>query len=114
MSKTGQALSGASSSWPDRGLCHWCRYSLARESRTTPEYRLTGGTGFAAAASANLPALLYNLFWKRFNTMGATFSIYGGLIMAVLPKTFSPVVSGTATSLVTSVNFDWFLLRNPS
>ena len=30
---------------------------------------------FAVAASANLPALLYNLFWKRFNTMGAVFSI---------------------------------------
>ena len=50
---------------------------------------------FAVAASANLPALLYNLFWKRFNTMGAVFSIYGGLIMAVLLVTFSPVVSGT-------------------
>ena len=26
---------------------------------------------FAVAASANLPALLFNLFWKRFNTAGA-------------------------------------------
>ena len=39
---------------------------------------------FAVAASANLPALLFNLFWRRFNTVGATFSIYGGLICAVL------------------------------
>jgi cation/acetate symporter len=54
---------------------------------------------FAVAASANLPALLYNLFWKRFNTMGAVFSSYGGLIMAVLLVTFSPVVSGTPMSL---------------
>jgi cation/acetate symporter len=68
---------------------------------------------FAVAASANLPALLYNLFWKRFNTLGATFSIYGGLIMAVLLVTFSPVVSGTPTSLFPSANFDWFPLRNP-
>ena len=68
---------------------------------------------FAVAASANLPALLYNLFWKRFNTMGATFSIYGGLIMAVLLVTFSPVVSGTPTSLFPNANFDWFPLRNP-
>jgi hypothetical protein len=45
--------------------------------------------------------------------MGATFSIYGGLIMAVLLVTFSPVVSGTPTSLVSSANFEWFLLRNP-
>ena len=68
---------------------------------------------FAVAASANLPALLYNLFWKRFNTMGAVFSIYGGLIMAVLLVIFSPVVSGTPTSLFPSANFDWFPLRNP-
>ena len=68
---------------------------------------------FAVAASANLPALLYNLFWKGFNTMGAVFSIYGGLIMAVLLVTFSPVVSGTPTSLFPSANFDWFPLRNP-
>jgi cation/acetate symporter len=57
--------------------------------------------------------LLYNLFWKRFNTMGAVFSIYGGLIMAVLLVTFSPVVSGTPMSLFPSANFDWFPLRNP-
>jgi cation/acetate symporter len=51
---------------------------------------------FAVAASANLPALLYNLFWKRFNTMGATFSIYGGLIMAVLLVTFFTCCLGHA------------------
>jgi hypothetical protein len=33
--------------------------------------------------------------------------------MAVLLVTFSPVVSGTPTSLVSSANFEWFLLRNP-
>ncbi|MGH3352170.1 MAG: solute symporter family protein, partial [Nocardioides sp.] len=33
---------------------------------------------FAVAASANLPALLYNLFWRRFSTRGAVWSIYGG------------------------------------
>ena len=38
---------------------------------------------FAVAASANLPAILYSLFWKRFNTRGAVWSIYGGLISAV-------------------------------
>jgi cation/acetate symporter len=68
---------------------------------------------FAVAASANLPALLYNLFWKRFNTMGAVFSIYGGLIVAVLLVTFSPVVSGTPMSLFPDADFAWFPLRNP-
>ena len=68
---------------------------------------------FAVAASANLPALLFNLFWRRFNTVGATASIYGGLAAAVILVIFSPVGSGTATSLVTSMNFAFFPLRNP-
>ena len=36
---------------------------------------------FAVAASANLPTILYSLFWKRFNTTGALWSIYGGLVI---------------------------------
>ena len=49
---------------------------------------------FAVAASANLPSIIYNLFWKRFNTRGATWSIYGGLVSCVVLVFFSPVVSG--------------------
>ena len=58
---------------------------------------------FAVAASANLPSLLYNLFWKGFNTRGATWAIYGGLITCVVLVIFSPVVSGSETSLFTGV-----------
>src|ERR671916_1603023 len=68
---------------------------------------------FAVAASANLPALLFNLFWRRFNTNGAVFSIFGGLICAVVLVFFSPVVSGTPTSLIPGADFAWFPLRNP-
>ena len=68
---------------------------------------------FAVAASANLPALLFNLFWKRFNTAGACASIFGGLIAAVGLVIFSPVVSGTPTSLMPDADFNWFPLRNP-
>ncbi|MGZ5422183.1 MAG: solute symporter family protein [Aeromicrobium sp.] len=75
---------------------------------------------FAVAASANLPALLFNLFWKRFNTRGATWSIYGGLISAVTLVIFSPVVSGkvdpvtgAGLSLFNSVDFSYFPLENP-
>ena len=50
---------------------------------------------FAVAASANLPTLLYSLFWKKFNTTGALFSIYGGLAICILLIVFSPVVSGS-------------------
>jgi len=39
---------------------------------------------FAVAASANLPSLIYNLFWRRFNTRGAVWAIYGGLISSVV------------------------------
>ncbi|MGH3735424.1 MAG: solute symporter family protein [Micromonosporaceae bacterium] len=68
---------------------------------------------FAVAASANLPALLYNLFWRRFNTHGATWSIYGGLVAAVGLVFFSPVVSGTEKSLLPNLDFAWFPLNNP-
>jgi cation/acetate symporter len=30
---------------------------------------------FAVAASANLPTILHTLFWRRFNTSGALWSI---------------------------------------
>src|SRR5215471_14488189 len=52
---------------------------------------------FAIAASANLPAILLSLFWKRFNTRGAVWGIYGGLISAVLVVLLSPVCWGGAS-----------------
>ncbi|MBT2411296.1 cation acetate symporter [Streptomyces sp. ISL-12] len=68
---------------------------------------------FAVAASANLPTILYSLFWKRFTTQGALWSIYGGLVVAVGLVLFSPVVSGDATSMFPDVDFAWFPLKNP-
>ncbi|MFI1485904.1 cation acetate symporter [Streptomyces sp. NPDC020747] len=68
---------------------------------------------FAVAASANLPTILYSLFWKRFTTQGALWSIYGGLTTAVGLVLFSPVVSGKATSMFPDVDFHWFPLENP-
>ena len=52
------------------------------------------GLAFAIAASANLPSILYSLFWPRFTARGALWSIYGGLISSVVLIIFSPVVSG--------------------
>ena len=52
---------------------------------------------FAVAASANLPTILYSLFWKRFNTRGCLWSIYGGLTLTVTLIAFSPAVSGNET-----------------
>ncbi|GHH58624.1 cation acetate symporter [Kitasatospora indigofera] len=68
---------------------------------------------FAVAASANLPTLLYSLFWKRFNTRGAVCSVYGGLLSSVLLVVFSTVVSGKPTSLLPHADFHWFPLENP-
>jgi len=78
---------------------------------------------FAIAASANLPVILFSLFWKRFNTRGATWGIYGGLISALVLLIFSPNVSGgpvnattgKAASLISdpAINFAWFPLNNP-
>ena len=76
---------------------------------------------FAIAASANLPTIVFSLFWKRFNTRGALWSIYGGLLSCIVLITFSPVVSGKpavagkSPSMFTdpSVDFHWFPLDNP-
>ncbi|MDN5930704.1 MAG: cation acetate symporter, partial [Pseudonocardia sp.] len=66
---------------------------------------------FAVAASANLPTILYSLFWKRFNTMGALFSIYGGLAACVLLIVFSPVVSGPQSVIFPNGGFAYFPLE---
>ncbi len=76
---------------------------------------------FAVAASANLPTILYTLFWKRFTTQGALWSMYGGLITCIVLIVFSPVVSGApvnpatglSPSLFQDADFSWFPLNNP-
>jgi cation/acetate symporter len=68
---------------------------------------------FAIAASANLPTILYSLFWKRFTTTGSLWSIYGGVIITIGLIVFSPVVSGEKTSIFPTAHFDWFPLSNP-
>jgi cation/acetate symporter len=68
---------------------------------------------FAVAASGNLPTILYSLFWKRFNTSGALWATYSGIVSAVVLVFFSPVVSGSATSMFKTVDFHWFPLSNP-
>jgi cation/acetate symporter len=77
---------------------------------------------FAVAASANLPAILYNIYWRRFNTRGAIWSIYGGLASSLTLVFFSPVVSGKGVDPVTGkslslfpadIDFAWFPLENP-
>jgi len=67
----------------------------------------------ALAASANLSTILYTLFWRRFNTTGTLWSIYGGLGSCLILIIFSPVMSGHTTSIFPDVDFAWFPLGNP-
>ncbi len=68
---------------------------------------------FAVAASANLPTIIYSLFWRKFTTQGAIWSMYGGLASAIILIALSPVVSGAKTSMIQGANFAIFPLNNP-
>lgn len=68
---------------------------------------------FAVAAAANLPTIVYSLYWRRFNTRGALWSMYGGLISTIVLIVFSPAVSGSATAMIPGADFDFFPLANP-
>ncbi|MFI6901685.1 cation acetate symporter [Nonomuraea sp. NPDC050394] len=76
---------------------------------------------FAMAASANLPAIVLSLFWRRFNSSGVVAGIYGGLGASVLLVVLSPVVSGkvdpvsgrSLSLLPAGVDFHVFPLENP-
>lgn len=68
---------------------------------------------FAVAASANLPTILYSLFWRRFNTRGAVWSMYGGLGSAILLIVLSPVFSGSETAMIPTIDIAIWPLNNP-
>ncbi|TCK22474.1 solute symporter family protein [Pseudonocardia endophytica] len=68
----------------------------------------------AIAASANLPTIVFALFWPRFNTSGALASIYTGLVSAIVLIGFSTTVTGRPGSLVPDVDVAWFPLTNPA
>ncbi len=52
------------------------------------------GLAFAVAASANLPAIVLSVFWKRFNTMGAVIGMSVGLLSSVILIVLSPSIMG--------------------
>ena len=76
---------------------------------------------FAVAASANLPSILYSLYWRRFNTQGSLWSIYTGLFSALVLIIFSPAVSAPlgsteplATAMFPTLHIAWFPYDNPA
>jgi cation/acetate symporter len=50
------------------------------------------GLAFSIAASANFPALLLSVVWKRFSTAGAVASILTGAVLSITMIVLSPTV----------------------
>jgi cation/acetate symporter len=69
------------------------------------------GLAFAVAASANFPALLLALTWRRFNTTGAVTGVLFGVISSVGLVIISPTVWPGPDS--EGGLFSWYDLANP-
>ena len=52
------------------------------------------GLAFAVAASANLPVIVFSIFWKRFNTSGAIWGLATGLVSSLVLIVTSPSIMG--------------------
>src|SRR5271165_4446052 len=74
---------------------------------------------FAVAASANLPVIVFSIFWRRFNTTGAVAGLAVGLIASIglilvgpsLMAIDPPTATGAARHLFQAK--PWFPLENP-
>lgn len=70
------------------------------------------GLAFAVAASANLPAIVLSIYWKRFNTAGAVTGLAVGLLSSIVLILISPSVMGLdANALINAEPL--FPLKNP-
>jgi cation/acetate symporter len=67
------------------------------------------GLAFAIAASANFPALVLSIFWRRFTTNGALWSMILGTLVTVVLIYYSPTVQVDILKNPTA----WFPLKNP-
>jgi cation/acetate symporter len=69
------------------------------------------GLAFAVAASANFPALLLALTWRRFNTTGAVTGVLFGVVSSIFLVIISPTVWPGPDS--EGGLFSWYDLANP-
>lgn len=69
---------------------------------------------FCIAASANLPVILYTVYWKRFNTSGAIWSVVAGLGSALILVSMSPSVFSPVEGAALFVGNPIFPLDNPA
>jgi cation/acetate symporter len=67
------------------------------------------GLAFAIAASANFPALVLSIFWRRYTTAGAVASMVTGTVGTLLLIYLSPVIQVDILKEPSA----WFSLRNP-
>lgn len=58
------------------------------------------GLAFAVAASANLPAIVLSIFWRRFNSTGAVTGLLVGLISSIVLIIISPSIMGVDAATV--------------
>ena len=70
------------------------------------------GLAFAIAASANLPVILYSLYWRRFNSAGALACVLAGIVTTVALVLVGPAVMGPK-GLIFLTTTPWFGLANP-
>jgi len=68
------------------------------------------GLAFAIAASANFPALVLAIFWRRYTTAGAVTSMVTGTLATLVLIYLSPTVQLDILKHETA----WFPLRNPA
>lgn len=69
---------------------------------------------FCIAASANLPVIVYTIFWKKFNTAGAVTAVLSGLISALVLVSISPSVFSPVEGAAIFVGDPIFPLTNPA
>lgn len=68
---------------------------------------------FAVAASANLPVILFTIYWKRFNTTGAVVGMLTGLISAIVLVAISPNIWNPIEGKAIFVGDPLITLTNP-
>src|SRR6185312_12912436 len=67
------------------------------------------GLAFAIAASANFPALVLSIFWRKFTTRAAQMSMLAGTFSSLMLIYLSPTIQIDVLKNASA----WFPLRNP-
>lgn len=69
---------------------------------------------FCVAASANLPVIIFTIYWKKFNTAGAVTGVITGLLTALVLVAISPSVLNPEPGVAILTGTPIFPLTNPA